>query len=109
MTGRTSRNKGARGELEVQAILIEHGYKNVTRGFASGASGGGDLVGGPHGWHWEVKRTETTRPWDWISQANEAKAEHEVPVVAFRRSRSDWHAIMPLDELVRLIKKAEQA
>ena len=51
------RNKGARGELEVVEILRGH-RPAVTRNFASGAAGNGDLANGPAGVLIECKRTE---------------------------------------------------
>lgn len=32
-----------------------------------------------------------------------------IPIVAFRRSRSAWYAVVPLDELLALIKHREDA
>lgn len=55
MSGARSRNKGARGEREVKAIAVEHGYPNARRYMAGDGFQPGDLDGGPAGWVIEVK------------------------------------------------------
>ena len=51
----------------------------------------------------EVKRQETARPWAWIEQADDA-ARGLPAVVAFRRNRSRWHAIIDLEQLAELLR-----
>jgi Holliday junction resolvase len=99
---RSERDKGLRGEREVAAIY-------EARGFAvRGLEGTGDhLVVGvaPLGLtiHSEVKRQETARVWAWWEQASSEAPAGSMVVVAFRRSRSKWLAIVELEELADLI------
>ena len=104
------RRKGAAGELEVVHLLQAAGWSLARRTHdGREQSLRGDIANGPAGVHIEVKRTERANPWSWIEQANSDAAAHDVPVIAFRRSHSDWQAIIPLDELLALLKLREQA
>jgi len=114
MSGRTSRNKGSRGELEVAAIFQAVGFDARRTPNSGGLSWKGDVQGVP-GYVLEVKRCETLAVPAWLRQAHAASAG-DVPVVAFRRNRAhgvdptgDWHAIVPLEELARLIGNEERA
>lgn len=104
---RASRDKGARGELEVLGLLHAHGWPRATRNFASGARGNGDLAGGPAGVVFEVKRTERLDLPAAFRQAAADAGEDAVPVVAHRRNGSPWLATLPLAELLRLLRTAE--
>lgn len=66
-----------------------------------GLEGAGDHLAFGHGvvLHVESKRQETARPWAWIEQAESEAPAGAIPLVAFRRNRSDWYAIVPLDQL----------
>lgn len=50
--------------------------------------------------HVESKRQEVARPWQWFEQAREETPPGALTLVAFRRSRSPWLALVPLEELV---------
>jgi Holliday junction resolvase len=99
------RRKGLDGEREVAAIFRESGraVRNLD--------GGGDLlVLEDGGWptvrpalHIEVKRCETARPWAWMAQAESEAPVGTTPVVAFRKSRSKWYALIGLEDLARLL------
>lgn len=68
----------------------------------------GDIANGPAGVSLEVKRHEKTSVWAWFEQAS-TDAGLNTPVVAFRRSRSPWLAIIELDELLALLALREIA
>jgi hypothetical protein len=100
------RRKGLEGEREVAAIWRANGFD------VRGLEGEGDhhIVTtvrreAPVGiaLHSEVKRCETTRPWAWFEQASREAPAGAVPVVAFRRSRSPWLALIALEDLARLL------
>ena len=97
--GMTSRRKGASGEREVRDALREHGFLARRDGRFDG-----DIEHNVPGIWLEVKRTERASVWECLAQAARDAEAHGwlVPVIAFRRSRSAWHAILPLDELLRL-------
>jgi hypothetical protein len=102
------RDKGLRGEREVAAIWREYGFDvrglegegdhAISIGYRGEASGAHYPV-----LHSEVKRQETARPWAWIAQAEAEAPAGAAPVVAFRRSRSKWYALIGLEDLARLL------
>ena len=107
MTSKGSRTKGGVGEREVVALLQEAGFKDARRNFMSGGQGGGDIIGVPDV-HIEVKRQETVKIWDWIGQAEEDCRQTDMPVVAFRRSRSNWYGVLPLEDLIGLLVEVQE-
>jgi hypothetical protein len=100
---RTERTKGTGGELEVAAVFTRAGF-DCSRTPNSGAL---RIRGDLHGdlpVHVEVKRQETARPWLWAAQATADAGAGERWLVAMRRSRSTWLAMLPLDDVVRLLE-----
>jgi Holliday junction resolvase len=105
----TERAKGARGELEVVGLLQAAGWPLARRTHDGREQARrGDIANGPEGVHLEVKRTERASVWRWWEQAT-ADAGSATPIVAFRRSRSDWLAVVELDELLALLALRERA
>ncbi len=100
------RSKGGRGEREVVELLKAKGWTEAHRNFASGGYGGADIVNVP-GYAFEVKFHERTSIWPWIEQVKEAASPTETPIVAFRRSRSEWMACLPLEDLLALMRGNE--
>lgn len=99
----TERRKGKDGELEVAARFTAAGF-DLNRTPNSGALRvRGDLHGNVPV-HVEVKRQEVARPWLWAEQAAVDAGAGARWLVAMRRSRSPWLAMMPLDEAVRLLE-----
>ena len=107
MTSKGSRTKGGVGEREVVALLHEAGFTDARRNFMSGGQGGGDIIGVPDT-HIEVKRRETVSIWSWIGQAEDECRKTDIPVVAFRRSRSNWYGVLPLEDLVGLLAEVQE-
>lgn len=99
-----SRAKGKAGELEAAIFLREHGFDEVRRGVQyRGGGDSPDLVGLP-GCHVEVKRVERGSLYDWLDQAQRDSAgTGRIPVVAHRRNRKEWVAILPLADFLKLI------
>ncbi len=104
--GRGARTKGGIGEREVVQLLQEAGFPDARRNFQSGGQGGGDIVN-VGSVHLEVKRQETVKVWEWIGQAEAEARPTDIPVVAFRRSRSGWYGVLPLEDLLPLLKLRE--
>ena len=104
--GAMSRRKGSRAEAELVAILRAAGWPHARRVFDSGSAGGGD-VEGPAGVHLEVKRCERLQVLAWCRQAESEARSTDVPVVAFRTSGEPWRAVLPLDELLALLRLRE--
>lgn len=96
----SERRKGLRGQQEVQRLFQSLGID------LDKLAGQGDRV-----WYvrngesirLEVKRQERARLWEWITQAERETPDAMTPCVAFRKSRGEWYAVLPLADLVRLV------
>jgi len=55
--------------------------------------------------HVECKRTEKLALYDAIDQARRDAAEMQIPIVAHRRSRHRWVAILDLRDFLRLARE----
>lgn len=104
-----SRQKGARGERELAAVLREEGWIGAMRGQQRSGCEQADVVGGPAGVHWEVKRVERLLLAKAVEQARRDARPGEVPIVAHRRSQEPWMATLDLRVLLRLLAWAEAA
>ena len=100
---RRERDKGAAGEREVAAIFRAHGFDCDRVPNSGGLRLKGDLYG-ELPVHVEVKRQERAQVWAWWEQAAE-EAGAGWPVLAFRRNRSEWLAVVRLVDLVGLLAK----
>lgn len=115
---RMERNKGAAGEREVAAILTAAGFP-ASRNARNGLSAE-DVAHAIPGVYLEVKRRETAEIWKWVAQAWAASRDvtappeigpdlyAAVPVVVFRRNRSEWLACLPFADLIELLPKGER-
>jgi Holliday junction resolvase len=101
--------KGNRGEREVIDLLHRFGWKYARRNLLSGGLGGGDIVEGPEATCFEVKYVERTSIWEWWAQAKAAAKPTDTPVLAFRRNRSEWLCVVPLDDLLEMLRLRESA
>ena len=104
--GKTSREKGKRGEREFALYLRGHGY-DARRGVQyQGGQESPDVIGLP-GVHIEVKRTEQLRLYDWLEQVRNDSGPR-LPLIAHRKNNHDWVAIMPMDDFMRLYDLAHE-
>lgn len=104
---RSERTKGKAGELEVARIFKARGF-DCDR---TPNSGGLRIAGDLHGdlpVHVEVKRQETARPWLWAQQARSEAPAGSRWLVAMRRSRDEWLALLPLVTVVHLLELERQ-
>lgn len=102
MGGASSRNKGAAGEREFNALLapmvtqacLEAGCPGIAlaRNFAQASAGGCDLDSLAHlGFAFEVKRHETLQVNTWWKQIQTAATKLRAwPVLAYRQNRQAW-------------------
>lgn len=98
--GKTSRDKGKRGEREVAAILRSYGY-DARRGVQyQGGEDSPDVVGLPH-IHIEVKRTERLDLYGALSQAK-GDCGKDMPIVVHRKNNCEWVVIQPLEDWLAL-------
>lgn len=99
-----SRPKGHRGELEVRDLIRAYGWPECGRNSDGNPQAlRGDLSDGPPGYHFEVKRAERITIHEWTQQAERDAADGDVPIVAYRRNRDAWRAVVPLQTLLDLI------
>ncbi|MFU2419356.1 MAG: hypothetical protein ACM67S_01205 [Bacteroidota bacterium] len=98
-----SRQKGARGERELAAVLREHGFECRRGQQYSGANGDADVVGLP-GVHIECKRVESLNIYKAIEQAKSDARENELPAVFHRKNGKPWLVTMTLEDWMKIFK-----
>lgn len=98
-----SRNKGAVGERELAQFLRDNGFEARRGQQFHGGPGSPDVVTNLDNIHLECKRVEAGNLYNWLEQA-ERDADGKVPVVAHRRNKKDWVAILPLQRLLEIIR-----
>ena len=99
---KNSNRKGKVGELEVAALLREHGFEARRGQQYSGGPGSPDVVHSIPNVHLEVKRTEALSLYPALQQARDDAGDGEVPVVFHRRSRHEWVAILPAKDFLEM-------
>jgi hypothetical protein len=104
MGGKSSRDKGARGEREFAELLSNELGQVVKRKLGQARDGGDDISVGRY--RIEVKRREKLAIEAWCKQVEAActtaadigedgKVQEQVPVVVFRRNGEPWRAVVP--------------
>lgn len=108
MSGNTSRQKGKRGERELARLLTEQGFE-ARRGvqYRGGPDSPDVLCPDLPDLHFEVKRTERLRLYDAVEQAVAEAGDNQVPVVAHRRNRHGWVAVLRLEDLLTILRESE--
>ena len=100
-----SREKGARFERKLAAMLRDHGFGDSRRGQQfCGANGDADVVGLP-GIHIEAKHCETLNPYDWMEQSKRDAKDGEIPVVIFKKNHKDVLVQIGFEDFMRLYKE----
>lgn len=102
-----SKRKGSVGELELVDFLKELGLNaRRTAQFCGKSGDAADVICEELPWvHFECKRVETLSLYVALEQAKRDSAGGEkLPIVAHRRSRKDWVAILDLAEFVKLAR-----
>ena len=98
------KQKGKRGELELCEFLRALGVEARRGVLYTGGTDSPDVITDFFGVHFECKRVEKGNLYDWLDQAiNDAGSK--LPVVAHKRNRRDWVAVIRLDDLVRLLQR----
>lgn len=102
--GKTSRDKGKRGERELAGILKSYGY-NCHRGVQyHGGPESPDVVGLP-GVHIEVKRVERLNIENAVDQAVSDAGDDELACVFHRKNKRGWNVTMPMEDFMRLYER----
>ena len=101
-----SRAKGKNGELELVDELKQRGFYSARRGQQySGGAGSADVVSSLPGIHLECKRVEKGSLHEWLAQAVRDAGGAAIPVVAHRRNRGEWVAVLRLADLVKILAR----
>lgn len=96
---KAQRTKGAAGEREICDMIFENLGIEVHRNLQQTRDGGADIKLKPYSI--EVKRRAAIgNIYDWMSQATAG-----CDVAERRADRKQWLAILPIDELFRLIRE----
>lgn len=98
-----SRDKGARAERELAAVLRAAGYDARRGQQYSGANGDADVVGVP-GLHIECKHVEALNIHKAMEQSRRDARPGETPVVIHRKNRTGWLVTMDIDNFLKLLK-----
>lgn len=99
-----SRQKGARGERQLAAVLQDYGYDTRRGQQYCGANGDADVVGIP-GLHIECKRVERLNIYDAIAQSEKDARRDDIPVVMHRKNNCKWLVTMSLEEFMKIWKE----
>lgn len=105
MSGKISRNKGARGEREFAKFLTDHGFPAERGCQHAGGFDSPDVKcpSLPHVHH-EVKRVERLDLWGSLDQAIRDAGNMKMPVVHHRPNRREWISILKTEDLLTLFK-----
>lgn len=102
--GKANKNKGKRGESECAAEWQKLGIPaTVGRLQAKGGEHLPDVVT-LDGLHCETKRQETMSFWKWFKQAEVDKQPGAIPMVCWKRNRSDWMLAFKLEDLLQVTR-----
>lgn len=96
-----SKQKGAKGEVELAHKLKEYGYDAKRSVQYNGKDGQADVVGLPK-IHIECKRVEKLNIYDAIDQAKRDAKNGDKPAVFHRKNRCNWLVTMELDEFMEI-------
>ena len=101
--GKTSREKGKRGELELVHELQRLGFPDAHRSQQyCGSASSADVLGVP-GIHIECKRIEKLSLYNAYGQAvRDSAGSTDIPVVMHRQNNRPWLVIMGLDDWAKL-------
>lgn len=100
--GKAQRTKGAAGEREICDLIFQNLGIEAHRNLSQTRDGGSDIKLKPYSI--EVKRRAAIgNIYDWMTQASAGCDTAERPIVVCRADRKEWLAILPIEELFRLI------
>jgi hypothetical protein len=101
-------DKGKRGERAWRDVLIEHGYTARRGQQFSGTPDSPDVICPDlPGFHFEVKTVERLNIHAAVAQSIR-DAGKKIPVVAHKRSRSDWLITMRASDWLKMLATAKR-
>ena len=103
-----AKRKGSAGERELARLFSKAGLTEAARTPLSGALA--DYPGDVRldGYCVEVKRQERVTIWKWIAQAAAAARGGRVPIVCFRRNRSQWYTVIPTEDFAAMERELRE-
>lgn len=101
-----SNQKGKRGEREFAALLKARGFEARRGQQFSGGGDSPDVVHSVPGVHFEVKRTEALQLDKAMKQAADDADGMLVPVIAHKKNRGEWLAILPMEKFLDFVVNA---
>lgn len=104
---KSQRVKGAAFEREVCTLLSEALGVAVRRNIGQSRDGGDDITVGRV--RIECKRRAKVAAYEWIDQVERACSAGEVGVVVFRADQRRPYAIVPVEQLVTLLRLEAEA
>lgn len=109
MSGRSSQQKGRRGELEIADILRARGYP-VEPGAPANHGTTPDVVG-LNGYHLEIKRVERLNvPAAMAQSVRDSKHFNDgTPLLVHRRNREEWLCTLRLTDFLTLYDRQKPA
>lgn len=105
--GGRSRRKGARGERDFIARHLAPYWPGAKRNLDQFGDDKRDVVR-VAGAHFQIKRQERLNIWAALEQAAREATGADVPIVAFRRNRSDWYCALRAEDLIALLAWSER-
>lgn len=103
-----SRAKGARFERQLAKMIRERGYEAERGCQHSGGKDSPDVKHNMHRIHIEAKDVEKLNIWNALEQSKRDSGEDEIPVVMFKRNRTQVYVAMPFDEFMEMYKAWEK-
>ena len=100
--GKMSRDKGKRGELEVAALMREHGFEARRGQQHRGGSDSPDIIHNIPNLHVEVKLRERFSLYEALKTAW-SEGFPKMPVVFHRQVRKPWLVTMGADDFLRIM------
>jgi len=100
-----SRSKGKRGELEVVALLKEHGFEARRGQQFKGTSDSPDVIHNMTGFSIEVKLRQALNLYDALAKTDEDKADGENSLVFHRKNGKKWLLTMDAEEFLTLMEE----
>jgi len=103
-----SRQKGKRGELLWRDVLRATGWTEARRGQQyAGSPDSPDVVGGPKGWHPEVKFRTVLNVHGALKQAEDEMPAGNRPYVAWKKNNKDWVVVLRAGDFLELLHAIE--
>ena len=102
-----SRDKGARFERLLAKMLREHGYEAERGCQHSGGKDSPDVKHNMTRLHIEAKDVEKLNIWNALEQSKRDAGDDEIPVVMFKRNRTQVYVAVPFEEFMEMFKAWE--